>query len=331
MDADRYARPSDADVIVCPSPNTGDPVDYLAVSGDDTSHTFEPSLEPPEHRIVVQVCDDQFGERDETVILDWSASVEPETVGSAEAVIRDDEPWLEILDGCEGTAQEGIEEADACVLEQEDAQVTFRVRRTATSATSPAVTVHYVTLPNDPGAGVAHDAAAGGVGVGDVVLDPCSAPPDQPLDVRPMDSSYDYVPTSGTLEFSQGGPGEEEMVVTVEINNDELDEHNEFFRLRLCRPTDGAAYLWQPWGRAVIVDDDKTPTVTVGDASVPEPANLNTATDLEFPVALSEVSGRDVTIRYYTDHVGNYPPGDAPQSVLGLTATPREGLHRHPG
>ena len=324
MDAARYARPSDADVIVCPSPNTGDPVDYLAVSGDDTSHTFEPSLEKEEHRIVVQVCDDQFGERDETVILDWSASVEPETVGSAEAVIRDDEPWLEILDGCEGTAQEGIEEADACVLEQEDAQVTFRVRRTATSATSPAVTVHYVTLPNDPGAGVAHDAAAGGVGVGDVVLDPCSAPPDQPLDVRPMDSYYDYVPTSGTLTFSQGGPGEEEMVVTVEIANDELDEHNEFFRLRLCRPTDGAAYLWQPWGRAVIVDDDETPTVTVGDASVPEPANLNAVTDLEFPVALSEVSGRDVTIRYYTDHVGNHPPGDAPQSVLGLTATPHK-------
>ena len=318
MDADRYARPSDADV--CPSPNTGDPVDYIAVSGD---HTFEPSLEAAEYRIVVQVCDDQFGERDETVILDWSASVEPEIVGSAEAVIRDDEPWLEILDGCEGTAQEGIEEADACVLEH-DAQVTFTVRRTATSATSPAVTVHYVTLPNDPGAGVAHDAAAGGVGVGDVVLDPCSAPPDQPLDVRPMDSYYDYVPTSGTLEFSQGGPGEEEMVVTVEIANDELDEHNEFFRLRLCRPTDGAAYLWQPWGRAVIVDNDETPTVTVGDASMTEPANLNTATDLEFPVALSEVSGRDVTIRYYTDHVGNYPPGDAPQSVLGLTATPRE-------
>ena len=78
MDADRYARPSDADVIVCPSPNTGDPVDYIAVSGD---HTFEPSLEKEEYRIVVQVCDDQFGERDETVILDWSASVEPE-VGS---------------------------------------------------------------------------------------------------------------------------------------------------------------------------------------------------------------------------------------------------------
>ena len=323
MDSDWYARPSDADVIVCPSPNTGDPVDYLALSGDDTSHTFAPSLDAAEHRIVVRVCDDQFGERDETVILDWSASVEPEIVGSAEAVIRDDEPWLEILDGCVGTAQEGIEEADACVLEH-DAQVTFRVRRTATSATSPAVTVHYVTLPNDPGAGVAHDAAAGGVGVGDVVLDPCSAPPDQPLDVRPMDSYYDYVPTSGTLEFSQGGPGEEEMVVTVEIANDELDEHNEFFRLRLCRPTDGAAYLWQPWGRAVIVDDDETPTVTVGDASMPEPANLNTTTDLEFPVALSEVSGRDVTIRYYTDHVGNYPSGDAPQSVLGLTATPHE-------
>ena len=324
MDSDWYARPSDADVIVCPSPNTGDPVDYLALSGDDTSHTFEPSLDTAKHRIVVQVCDDQFGERYETVRLDWSASVEPEIVGSAEAVIRDDEPWLEILDGCVGTAQEGIEEADACVLEEDDAQVTFRVRRTATSATSPAVTVHYVTLPNDPGAGVAHDAAAGGVGVGDVVLDPCSAPPDQPLDVRPMDSSYDYVPTSGTLEFSQGGPGEEEMVVTVEIANDQLDEHNEFFRLRLCRPTDGAAYLWQPWGRAVIVDDDETPTVTVGDASMTEPANLNTATDLEFTVALSEVSGRDVTIRYYTDHVGNYPPGDAPQSVLGLTATPRE-------
>ena len=322
MDSDWYARPSGAGVIVCPSPNTGDPVDYLALSVDDTSHIFEPSLDAAEHRIVVQVCDDQFGERYERVRLDWSASVEPEIVGSVEAVIRDDEPWLEILDGCEGTAQEGIEEADACVLEQEDAQVTFTVRRTATSATSPAVTVHYVTLPNDPGAGVAHDAAAGGVG--DVVLDPCSAPSDQPLDVRPMDSYYDYVPTSGTLEFSQGGPGEEEMVVTVEIANDELDEHNEFFRLRLCRPTDGAAYLWQPWGRAVIVDDDETPTVTVGDASMPEPANLNTTTDLEFPVALSEVSGRDVTIRYYTDHVGNYPSGDAPQSVLGLTATPHE-------
>ena len=299
----------------CPPSNTGDPTDYIATAG---SHTFSPTDPTPlTHTVEVAVCDDSVGEPEETLELQWNAA--PLGDGTATATIEDDEPRLFVVDGC--STQPAY---DVCASEADSAAFVFVVERQMhpdVTSTPPKVTVHYVTLPNDPNADSFPPAVAGGTTTD--VLDPCS---DRPLTVRGPPSYYDYVPRASdlsdpsTLLTIPAGTTPNTASVLVQIHNDSLDEHDESFRLFLCRPSDNA-FVDDPWGRAVIEDNDPQPTVMVADAAADEPVDGNDTAELEFTATLSAVSGRDVVLHYYTDQAGDYSPGSVPVDIEALTAT----------
>ena len=302
----------------CPDGNEGDPIDYIAI--DTGSHTFGPSTSDQNTVVRVQQCDDLVGEPDETLDLVWSTSPAGFGSGAAAGTITDDEPRLMIRDTCTGPLQDGIEPADACVGENAGPLV-FTVERVvhpAVLSAPPEVTARFVTRPN-PVWGVAHDAEAGGLAVGEQVRDPCSSPPEEPLDARGSGEYHDYVPQSDTVTIP-AGTARTTATVTVTIYDDALDEHNETLWLLLCQPSDNA-FLDEPWGRAIIVDDDPQPTVIVGDATADEPADETDTAELRFDVRLSAVSGRDVTVDYWTESVDDYDsPSSAPHDVQDLTA-----------
>ena len=306
------AAHTDPAVVVCPDAgaNVGDPVDFIAVSGQ---HTFDPSENTERITVSVGVCDDFIGEPRETVYLRWSAPALG-AAGVAEGVIEDDEPRLAVVDSCTWA---GIEEADACALEA-DGRVVFTIERTVHPAVvgePPAVSFTYVALPAGDEAG-RHLASAGGV-VG--ASDPCNN--GGPLAVK-AGPYYDYVPVSGIATIPAGA-AQATVEVAVTVNNDALDEHNETFMVMLCEPSD-IAFLDDPFGLGVIVDDDVV-TVAVSDGTATEPAREGETAELSFTVALSAVTGREVRVGYHTDGVERYqPPDTAPQDVQDLTATAGE-------
>jgi len=133
----------------------------------------------------------------------------------------------------------------------------------------------------------------------------------------------DYVATSGPLSFS---PGTTTQTVTVTVNGDVLDEPNETFFVDLTNPSN--ATIADPQGIGTIVDDDGTPSLSIGDTSVTE-GNSGTV-NASFPVSLSAPSGQTVTVLYatangtatagsdYTARTGilSFPPGMTGQTVI---------------
>ena len=103
-------------------------------------------------------------------------------------------------------------------------------------------------------------------------------------------ADVDYMSANGTSEFA---PGETEMMVTVTIVDDALDEHDEVFGVTLSNPM----YVMVGDGEATgtIEDDDAAPTMSIADASGPESAG-----SLVFDVTLSAPSGLPIAADYAT-------------------------------
>jgi len=100
----------------------------------------------------------------------------------------------------------------------------------------------------------------------------------------------DYTATSGTLTFA---PGVTELLVTVQILGDNLDEADETFSLVLSAPQNASIAA----GTAVgTIQDDDGPAITVtGPASVNENSGAYVVT-----VSLASVSNQQVTVVYNT-------------------------------
>jgi 6-phosphogluconolactonase (cycloisomerase 2 family) len=97
----------------------------------------------------------------------------------------------------------------------------------------------------------------------------------------------DYQATSGTLSF---GPGVGAQIVTVPILPDLLDEDPETFTVRLSA---GSIPIAEDEGVATIVDDDPTPGLVIQNTSTDEGDTF-----FSFPVVLSAVSGRPVSVQF---------------------------------
>ena len=315
LDGDANTDPA---AVVCPdaTASVGDPVDFIAQQS--LEHTFAPSEDTQRITVQVEVCDDFIGEPHEKVHLRWSApALGSGAVGVAVGIIEDDEPRLAVIDTC---TLEGIEEADACALEA-DRSVVFTIERTVHPAVvvPPEVSFTYVTLPVGDGAG-RHLASAGDDSrTRRRIRNGCQG---GYLDVKDG-PYYDYVATTGSATVPAGAE-QTRAEVTVTVNNDAFDEHNETFMVMLCRPS-ANVLLEDPSGLGVIVDDDDAVTVAVSDGTATEPAGEGETAELSFAVTLSKVPGREVRVGYYTDSVERYqPPDDAPQDVQDLTATAGE-------
>ncbi|GAA1601713.1 hypothetical protein GCM10009789_64900 [Kribbella sancticallisti] len=93
-------------------------------------------------------------------------------------------------------------------------------------------------------------------------------------------------------------PGQTRQKVTVPIKANTRDSYDLNFSLVLSVPQQ--ALLGNSFGRGVVVDDDPTPTMTIGAAQASENAKL-----LKFPIKLSAASDRYVSI------TGNLKDGTA--------------------
>jgi len=107
----------------------------------------------------------------------------------------------------------------------------------------------------------------------------------------------DYRTTSGTVVFA---PGQTTRTIGVYVCGDTKVEGDETFSLNLTRAV--GATFGNASATATIVNDDVTPavipTVTIGDADVPE-RNVGRS-EARFKVELSEPTDQPVTVRYAT-------------------------------
>jgi uncharacterized repeat protein (TIGR01451 family) len=106
-------------------------------------------------------------------------------------------------------------------------------------------------------------------------------------------NNVDFLPVKGVLTFP---PGTLQQSIEVPIVGDLLDENDETFFVNLSAPTNGV--IMHAQGLGTIVDDDLTPTLSIGNATVTE-GNSGT-TNAVFQVLLSAASGKTITVRYAT-------------------------------
>jgi hypothetical protein len=129
-------------------------------------------------------------------------------------------------------------------------------------------------------------------------------------------AGIDYIaPPPATLTFP---PGTTTQNITVAINGDTLLEGNETFFVNLSAPIN--AMLGDAQAIGTIVDDEITPTITIGDASVPE-GNTGTVA-ATFLVSLSAASSQPVTVNYQTVDGSAAAGADYLASVGTLTFAP---------
>ena len=124
----------------------------------------------------------------------------------------------------------------------------------------------------------------------------------------------DYSAASGTLIFAAGETFKTVNVATVQ---DTLDEDAERLDLVLSDPGDGAV-LAVDRASGVIIDDDPEPVVSVGDAEATE---NDDGAPAAFTVSLSEASGREVSVQYWTQGVTATAGDDYVADASGATVT----------
>ena len=129
----------------------------------------------------------------------------------------------------------------------------------------------------------------------------------------------DYTAVSlTTLTFAAG---ETEKTFTVPILEDDIDEDNETFIVRLSAPVNAAfaGDVSAIEATGTITDNDDLPSLSIADVSLVE-ANAN----MTFTVTLSAASGKTVTVDYATSDVTASEPADYAETDGTLTFSPGE-------
>jgi hypothetical protein len=103
----------------------------------------------------------------------------------------------------------------------------------------------------------------------------------------------DYQAVTGTVTFAAG---ETIRTLTVQVIGDTQQENDEYFYVQLAAPTN--AKLGTNFKAGYIHDNDRPPTIAIGDASIVE-GNSGTKL-LTFTVSLSNASGQGVWVNYQT-------------------------------
>ena len=106
-------------------------------------------------------------------------------------------------------------------------------------------------------------------------------------------ADVDYASASGTVEFA---PGETEMMVTVTVMDDALDEHDEVFAVTLSDAS--YAMIGDGMATGTITDDDDAPMFNIADASAAEGAG-----QLVFDVSLDAPSGLPTSVDWSTGDI----------------------------
>jgi glucose/arabinose dehydrogenase len=134
-------------------------------------------------------------------------------------------------------------------------------------------------------------------------------------------ASADFVPKAlTTLSFD---PGETSKPVTVDVNDDALDEDDETFFVNLSGATEAA--ILDSQGVGTIADDDPLPSLSIADGSFTEGFGVRR---VPLMVALGAKSGRPVTVDYVIGP-GSATPGTEFRAETGtLVFAPGETRQR---
>jgi chitinase len=133
----------------------------------------------------------------------------------------------------------------------------------------------------------------------------------------------DYtVDPNNTLVFA---PGETSKQIQLSVNGDTLYEAGETFTVTLSAPQ--GATLGGATGTVTITNDDAAPMVHIDGTSVIEPATSGKKTPASFPVRLSQVSGKDVTVTFNTTNgTATSGSGDYTKVTNGTVIIPKGTL-----
>ena len=136
-------------------------------------------------------------------------------------------------------------------------------------------------------------------------------------------AASDYTATSGVLTIPAGFNSGS---IRVPVLDDEIAEPDENFKVTLDSPSN--ATINDEEGEAVIADNEATPALRIGDATVTEAPDAEAV----FTVTLSAKSSRDVTVGYQTSNGAAEAGQDytATSGVLTITAGNRTGSIRVP-
>ena len=287
------ARPITVDFTTVPGTavETGR-IDYFSKSG---RLTFQPSTTGQTKNISIEIFDDNIRENDEQFIVRLTAvdgAVFPTpTAGSNNppatdtvVIIKDNEPLPQIR----------IAPVNARVIEGNgtvDGRTTQSFNVFLLTPSQAAITLNYRFVDGDginPVNPVAANFATRGV------------------DYEVTDGTPDDDASDGTITFTIDGP--KSIPIEYEVLEDNIAEPDEFFTLALTGVTSNFIFE-NNTGRvtSTIVDNDRAPEITVGDASVVE-GNAGTIADgaiLTFPVTLSRPASRPVTFTYSTVSLTN--------------------------
>lgn len=196
----------------------------------------------------------------------------------------------------------------------------------ATNATLGSPSTHARTILDDdplPQVGFEAGASSGGETATPAVLTVTLSPASGrsvTVDYATADVSAaagpDYTAGSGTITFL---PGETSKTISLNVNDDALDENDETFTVTLSNPQFATILIGTH--TRTIVDDDALPTLafTSASSSGPEPTS-----PAQFQVTLSPVSGRSVTVQYATVNGSASAPGDFDAATATLTFAPGE-------
>jgi hypothetical protein len=127
-----------------------------------------------------------------------------------------------------------------------------------------------------------------------------SAPSDVPVTVDYTTIDYyatgatDFVPVTATLTFS---PGQTTRTFTVQVRGDLVAEYQEDVLVNLSSPTP-ALFDVTPQARGTIIDTDPDPTISIANVSRSEGNSGQTV--FELVVYLSNLSEKDIWVRYST-------------------------------
>lgn len=131
-------------------------------------------------------------------------------------------------------------------------------------------------------------------------------------------SGVDFQPVSGTLTFNSRVTSQ---MVSVPVIGDTLDEFDEAFRLNLTNPVN-AAPLTAGLGRATILDDDASPTLSISDVSVNEGSSGTVSA--VFTVRKSGATAKGITVSYATANASASSGSDYVSASNTLTFNPEE-------
>ena len=109
--------------------------------------------------------------------------------------------------------------------------------------------------------------------------------------------SADFTAASGTLTFAAG---ETSKTVTVQTQQDSIDEEHETFTATLSNVSSGTALGADDVATVTIIDNDPEPLVSLVSATATEGA------DITFTVSMDRESSRDVMVPYRTDDTSGF-------------------------